>query len=109
MSSSLCDNLLVGVSGGIQCVNLHNYLFHFRTVLARQVKVIMTPSAAKMVSPAVLELYLDDRVFVDFWDRSTEVKTPHIQLTRWADLFVVVRASGKQAWRHQHRKRSCGT
>jgi phosphopantothenoylcysteine decarboxylase/phosphopantothenate--cysteine ligase len=54
----------------------------------------MTASAERMVRPEVLRLYADDRIFGDLWDRSALVDgAAHIQLTRWADLFVVVPAT----------------
>jgi phosphopantothenoylcysteine decarboxylase/phosphopantothenate--cysteine ligase len=47
-----------------------------------------------MVDPRTVGLHADDRVFVDPWDRSPSVdRAPHIQLTRWSDLFVVVPAT----------------
>jgi phosphopantothenoylcysteine synthetase/decarboxylase len=47
-----------------------------------------------MVEPRTIELYTDDRVFIDLWDRSATVdRIPHIQLVLWADLFVVVPAT----------------
>jgi phosphopantothenoylcysteine decarboxylase/phosphopantothenate--cysteine ligase len=56
--------------------------------------MVMYINAARVVDPKTLELFVDDRIFVDLWDRSPAVsKAPHIQLTRWADLFVVVPAT----------------
>lgn len=89
----LCKNLLVGVSGSIGSLSIHMYLFAFRKAFAENIKVIMTHSAVRMVNPSALELYCDDRVFVDTWDKSADVKTPHIQLTSWADIFVVLPAT----------------
>ena len=89
-----CRHLLVGVSGSIHALDIHNYLYRFRELFAHTIKVIMTESAARMVDPKTVELYTDDRVFIDSWDRSPSVdKAPHIQLARWADLFVVVPAT----------------
>ncbi len=90
----LCKNLLVGVSGSIHALDIHNYLYQFRTSLAQTIKVIMTAHATNIVNPKTVELYADDKVFIDIWDHSTSVtKAAHIQLTRWADLFVVVPAT----------------
>lgn len=90
----LCDKLLVGVTASIHSLQIHSYLMSFRESFAKEIKVIMTPSATRMVEPKTVELYTDDRVFVDPWDRSPSVnRAPHIQLTRWADLFAIVPAT----------------
>lgn len=97
-----CEHLLVGVSGSIHCMQIHSYLLGFRSSFAAQIKVIMTYSATRMVVPQTLELYTDDRVFVDPWDSSTSVHAPHIQLTRWADLFVVLPATANVLGKAAH-------
>ncbi|MBV9689031.1 MAG: hypothetical protein JO202_04900 [Ktedonobacteraceae bacterium] len=90
----LCKNLLLGISGSIHAVDAHQYLLFFRQHLAQNIKVVMTRQAAQMVSPQTLALYADDRVFVEVWDQSPEVnKAAHLQLTRWADLFVIIPAT----------------
>lgn len=91
--SKMCPNLLFGVSGSIHVLHLHEYLVAFRETFAEHIKVILTPSAARMVTTDVLELFSDDRVYTDLWDRSSDTKSPHIQLTRTADLFVVIPAT----------------
>ncbi len=54
----------------------------------------MTENASKMINTKILELYTDDIVFTDFWDRSPSIdRIPHIQLPRWADLFVILPAT----------------
>lgn len=90
----LCENLLIGVSGSIHAIDIHHYVLQFRKHFARNIKVVMTRHATKIVNPDALAIYLDDRVFIDSWDQSPSVnKAPHLQLTRWADLFVVVPAT----------------
>lgn len=90
----LCNTLLVGVSGSVHALELHAYLTRFRETLAPTIKIIMTASARRVVQQEAIALFVDDKVFADLWDRSPEVdRAPHIQLTRWADLFVVVPAT----------------
>lgn len=88
-----CGNVLVGVSGAIHSIQLPEYLLRFKTELADSLKVIMTKAATQMIPPNVVELYTDDPIFVDGWDRSSSVRTPHIQLPRWADVFLILPAS----------------
>jgi phosphopantothenoylcysteine synthetase/decarboxylase len=92
--SRLCPHLLIGVCGSIHCVHIHEYLLRFRESFAQEIRVILTASAERMVRPETLALYVDDRIFTDPWDRSALVDgAAHIQLTRWADLFLVLPAT----------------
>lgn len=93
-SDNLCDHLLVGVSGSIHSLQIFDYLTLFRTSFAGSIKVVMTAAAARMIRQETVELFTDDRVFLDTWDRSPTLSgAPHISLPLWADLFVVVPAS----------------
>jgi phosphopantothenoylcysteine decarboxylase/phosphopantothenate--cysteine ligase len=89
-SSALCPKLLVGVAGSIQSIYINQYLLTFRQKFVSEIKVIMTRSAARMINPKAVELLSDDRIYMSLWDRSESIKAPHIQLTRWADLFIVL-------------------
>lgn len=93
MYSSLpCERLLVGISGSVHAVHLPEYLLRFKREFATEVRVIMTESATTMVNPRLVEVYSDSEVVCDIWGTTT-LKSPHIRLTRWADLFVVVPAT----------------
>lgn len=94
MDNRVCSKLLVGVSASIHCLQIHSYLLLFRESFADEIRVVMTPSSARMVDPKSIELYADDRVFIDFWDRSPTInRAAHIQLPRWADLFLILPAT----------------
>ena len=85
------DRLLVGVSGSVAVLNLPSYLATLRAELARQVRVIMTRQAARMLPPSTVALVCDE-VFLD--QEPTTVKTPgHIELARWGELFVILPAT----------------
>jgi phosphopantothenoylcysteine synthetase/decarboxylase len=87
----LVDRLLVGVSGSIAILSLPSYLVSLRATLAREVKVIMTPTAAKLLPPSTVSL-LCDGVFLD-WSPVLEKRPGHMELARWSDMFVVLPAS----------------
>lgn len=90
----ICKNLLIGVTGSIHAADIYDYIAQLRSSFAENIKVIVTASASRMLNLQVLELYTDDRVFTDFWDRSPSVnRMPHIQLPRWADLLVILPAT----------------
>lgn len=93
-TNPLCDHLLVGVSGSIHSLHIFSYLTRFRESIAGEIRVVMTQNARRMIQAETVELFTDEPVFTDAWDRSAAVTgAAHIQLTRWADLFVVVPAT----------------
>lgn len=85
------DRLLVGASGSIGIVDLPAYLANFRAGLAKHVRVIMTANAASMI-PDQTVAYFCDHVFREN-ENSLQRQPGHIQLTQWADMFVVLPAS----------------
>lgn len=92
--NKLCNNLLVGISGSIHGLQIYNYLRLFRESLAQNIKIIMTVNATHFVDPKTLELFTNERIFIDLWDQASSIrKVPHIELSRWAELFVVVPAT----------------
>ena len=85
------DRLLVGVSGSVAVLNLPSYLATLRAELAGQVRVIMTRQAARMLPPSTVALICDG-VFLD--QEPTTVREPgHIELARWAEMFVILPAT----------------
>jgi phosphopantothenoylcysteine synthetase/decarboxylase len=85
------DRLLVGVSGSVAVLNLPSYLATLRAELAGQVRVVMTRQAARMLPPSTVAL-LCDEVFLE--QEPTTVRKPgHIELARWAEMFVILPAT----------------
>jgi phosphopantothenoylcysteine synthetase/decarboxylase len=85
------DRLLVGVSGSVAVLNLPSYLAIFRAELARNVRVIMTSQAARMLPPSTVALICDG-VFLD-QEPTTEKRPGHIELARWGEMFVILPAT----------------
>ncbi len=96
--SSRC-NLLVGVTGSIYATSIHWYIDLFKSSLKCDIKIILTTNAADLlvrngISIESLEIHTGDRVFVNLWDTSDSIdKVAHVQLSSWADLFVVIPAT----------------
>jgi phosphopantothenoylcysteine synthetase/decarboxylase len=85
------DRLLVGVSGSVAVLNLPSYLATLRADLAREVRVIMTRQAARMLPPSAVAMICDE-VFLD--QEPTIVRQPgHIELARWGEMFVILPAT----------------
>jgi phosphopantothenoylcysteine decarboxylase/phosphopantothenate--cysteine ligase len=90
----MCDQLLVGVCGSIHALHIHAYLIRFRESLTSSIAIILTGSAQRIVQPDTIRLYVDGGVFTDLWEHGPAVDgAAHIQLTRRADLFVIVPAT----------------
>lgn len=87
-----CKKLLIGISGSIHSVQIGTHLAQFRREFAESVRVIMTKTACDMVNPKSVELHTDSPVITDIWGNS-QSKSPHINATRWADVFLVLPAT----------------
>lgn len=92
--------LLVGISGSIAAVK--SPLLVSRLVKAgAEVRCLVTPSAAKLVSPLALSTLSRQRCFQesDEWD-PTCARPLHIELAEWAELIVLapLSASSLSRW-----------
>jgi phosphopantothenoylcysteine synthetase/decarboxylase len=90
---ALCKNLLVGVTGSISVVSIPGHIAFLRRGMVENVRVILTESAAKMISPATFEAYAGQAAFTDSFESRDGIHVPHIDLTRDADLFLIMPAT----------------
>lgn len=85
-------NLLIGAAGAISVLNLHMWIAHLKIHFFDHVRVIMTDSATRFVNPKVISSFTNTVVYTDdFGDE--EFPAPHVSLTEWADLMLVIPAS----------------
>jgi len=85
-------NILLGVSGGIavyKAVALVSKL----TQAGFNVKVIMTESAMKFVTPLSFQAMSKNDVYIDTFDEKDPSAIAHIDLADWADLVIVAPAT----------------
>ncbi|MFL6196707.1 MAG: flavoprotein [Thermoanaerobaculia bacterium] len=94
--------ILVGISGSIGVLGVHTYLINFLAQKeVEEVRAIMTPTAAKFVSPKAIEALLGKQVRVDPWtDGGVMTSTP--ELVRGIDLYLVAPASATTISRCAH-------
>lgn len=89
-------HIVLGVSGGIAA---YKSCYVVRELIKRgaDVKVVMTEAATKFVTPLTFSTLSGHEVATDLWEKnqstSSEIGTRHIDLARWADLFVIAPAS----------------
>jgi phosphopantothenoylcysteine decarboxylase/phosphopantothenate--cysteine ligase len=85
--------ILVGISGSIGVVGIHFYLINM--LLEEEVKevnAIMTPTAARFISPRSLEAYTKQPVHVDLWTEPGAMLAPP-ELVKGVDLYLIAPAS----------------
>ena len=89
-------HIVLGVTGGIAA---YKSCYLVRELIKRgaDVKVVMTEAATKFVTPLTFSTLSGHEVATDLWEKnqstSSEIGTRHIDLARWADLFVIAPAS----------------
>lgn len=83
--------ILVGVSGSIAVAGIFQYLAILKANFS-EVKVIMTKSAIKLIPAETVKLYCNE-IFVDE-ELTLSGKPGHVELARWADLLMVLPATG---------------
>lgn len=92
--------ILLGITGGIAAYKICNLVRLF-VKSGAEVKVIMTPAAAKFVSPLTLSVLSKNEVAINMFPEETNyentesvsAKTWHINFGLWADIFVIAPAT----------------
>lgn len=85
-------NILVCVSGGIAVYKACDLVSKL-TQRGAHVKVLMTESATKFVSPLTFQALSRNPVYTDTFDEKDPEKIAHIDLADWADLCVIAPAT----------------
>jgi phosphopantothenoylcysteine decarboxylase/phosphopantothenate--cysteine ligase len=84
--------IVLGVSGGIAAYKTPELVRRLRDIRA-DVRVILTPNAARFVSPLALAAVSDHGVITDQWGDAEHGGVDHIELARWADLLLIAPAT----------------
>ena len=95
------NNVLLCVSGGIavyKAVALVSKL----SQAGMNVKVIMTASAQKFVTPLSFQVMSKNDVFYDTFDEKDSSVIAHIDLADWADLVIVAPATANMLAKMAH-------
>jgi len=82
-----CSRLLVAVTGSVHVLVVPQHLDAFRRTFAAEIRVIMTEAATHLCSPRALEAMVGSPIASDLWSGTGP---GHVELTQWADCFVVV-------------------
>jgi phosphopantothenoylcysteine decarboxylase/phosphopantothenate--cysteine ligase len=85
-------HIVLGVTGGIAAYKAPDVVRRLRDAGA-DVRVILTPNAARFVSPLSLAAVSDHGVIIEQWGDSGHGGVDHIELARWADLLLIAPAT----------------
>lgn len=92
MPSLAGKRVLLGVTGGIAAYKSPDLVRRLREQGA-DVRVVMTPAAAKFVTPLTFQAVSGHPVRGSLWDEAAEAAMAHIELARWADVVLVAPAT----------------
>jgi len=85
--------ILVGISGSIGVLGIASYLINLMVEEeVEELRVLMTPTAARFVNPQSLEAILRQPVFVDPWSDGRRLYSPP-ELVKDLDLYLIAPAS----------------
>jgi phosphopantothenoylcysteine decarboxylase/phosphopantothenate--cysteine ligase len=85
-------NIVLGVSGGIAAYKAPELVRRLQEAGAT-VRVVLTPNAARFVSPLALAAVSGHGVIVDQWGDPEKGGVDHIELARWAELLLIAPAT----------------
>ncbi|MBE2252122.1 MAG: bifunctional phosphopantothenoylcysteine decarboxylase/phosphopantothenate--cysteine ligase CoaBC [Myxococcus sp.] len=85
-------NIALAVGGGIAAYKACDLSRELQRAGA-QVRVTMTKGACEFVTPLTLQSLTGNPVFTDTFDSSQDQQYGHLQLAKWADLFVIAPAT----------------
>jgi phosphopantothenoylcysteine decarboxylase/phosphopantothenate--cysteine ligase len=101
MSNLAGKRIVLGLSGGVACYKSAE-LVRGLVGLGARVKVVMTESATRFITPVTLQALSGHPVYTDMWDARFSNNMAHVDLTRDADLIVVAPASANFMARLAH-------
>jgi phosphopantothenoylcysteine synthetase/decarboxylase len=82
-------NLLVGVCGAANVINLPSYLIALRRLSGLRVQVVMTASARRLLPIETVQLVSD----AAYGEGEGNIDPGHARLARWADRLIVLPAT----------------
>ncbi|MFC3123076.1 bifunctional phosphopantothenoylcysteine decarboxylase/phosphopantothenate--cysteine ligase CoaBC [Agaribacter flavus] len=85
-------NVLLGISGGIAAYKTPDLVRKIKAQGAN-VRVMLTESASHFVSTLALQAVSGEKVSTHLLDEDAELGMGHIELARWADIFLVAPAT----------------
>jgi len=93
MTTSLHNkNILLGICGGIAAYKSAELVRRLKDAGA-DVRVVMTSAATEFITPLTFQALSGHPVHTDLLDSEAEAAMGHIEMARWADLFLIAPAT----------------
>jgi len=84
--------ILLGISGGIAAYKSAELIRLFKKNGA-DVRVVMTHNATQFITPLTIQALSGNSIHIDLFDAGADNGMDHINLARWADVFIIAPAS----------------
>lgn len=85
--------ILIGVTGGVAAHYIPELIGQLRWRHMAHVQVIMTPAAARFITPLTLKVASGNEVYADLWKAAERTPLIHIQLAGLAELVLIAPAT----------------
>ncbi len=84
--------ILIGLTGGIAAYKI-SYLIRLFIKNGAEVKVVMTPTSKKFITPLTLATLSKNPILVDFFNPENGEWNSHVDIGLWADVFIIAPAT----------------
>lgn len=93
--------ILLGITGGVAAYKAAE-LTRLLVKAGHYVEVVMTEAATRFVTPLTFQALSGHAVFSDTWDARPDNAMAHIEMSRRADVFVIVPATADMIFKLAH-------
>ncbi|WP_088967126.1 bifunctional phosphopantothenoylcysteine decarboxylase/phosphopantothenate--cysteine ligase CoaBC [Vogesella sp. LIG4] len=94
-------NILLGITGGVAAYKAAE-LTRLLVKAGHRVEVVMSENATRFVTPLTFQALSGHAVYHDVWDSRPDNAMAHIEMSRRADVFVIVPASADCIFKLAH-------
>ncbi|MEQ6289362.1 bifunctional phosphopantothenoylcysteine decarboxylase/phosphopantothenate--cysteine ligase CoaBC [Vogesella sp. GCM10023246] len=94
-------NILLGITGGVAAYKAAE-LTRLLVKVGHRVEVVMSESATRFVTPLTFQALSGHAVYHDVWDSRPDNAMAHIEMSRRADVFVIVPATADCIFKLAH-------
>jgi len=94
-------HILLGISGGIAAYKSAELIRLFKKNGA-DVRVVMTRNATQFITPLTIQALSGEATHIDLFDASADNGMDHINLARWADIFIIAPATANMIAKMNH-------
>tara|TARA_B100000579_G_scaffold437418_1_gene466678 strand:- start:2713 stop:3918 length:1206 start_codon:yes stop_codon:yes gene_type:complete len=92
MKNIFDKKILLIISGGVSAYKSLE-LIRLLKKNGSEIKVILTKSAKKFITPLSITSLTQNKVYEDLFDHNSEAEMDHISLSRWSDLVLICPAT----------------